>query len=174
VQDLVRVGVADAAQQARIGQGSLDGVVLPGQGRAEIVQVRAQHLEAARIVVRQPRLAAHHVEPRPLLLAGLRQQQAAVGEVEGRQPAPPGHGHAGLPPAQAARDHQVQHDEQRPIEGEHDPLAQPPHSAHSLPGHRRDRRLHRTEQERATQPNSGERLVDHPRTEGVEIDLDVG
>ena len=36
VQDLVRIGVADAAQQMRIGERALQRVVLPRQGLAEL------------------------------------------------------------------------------------------------------------------------------------------
>ena len=56
VQDLVRVGVADAAEQMRIGQRALDGVILAAQRARELLARRLQQLEAAGIVRGQPPL----------------------------------------------------------------------------------------------------------------------
>ena len=48
VQDLVRVGVADAAEQARIGQRALERVVLAREARGERLEVGVERLRARR------------------------------------------------------------------------------------------------------------------------------
>jgi len=49
VQDLVRVRVADAGEEPRIGQGALQRMVLPLQPFAERADIGAEDLDAARI-----------------------------------------------------------------------------------------------------------------------------
>ena len=51
MQDLVRVRVADAAQDPRVGQRALERVVLARQGGPERREVRVEYLEPARIVL---------------------------------------------------------------------------------------------------------------------------
>ena len=58
VQDLVGVGVADAAEEARIGERALERVVLAAQrARANAASVGRQHLEAAGVERGQRRRA---------------------------------------------------------------------------------------------------------------------
>jgi len=116
VEDLVRVGVADAGEDARIGEGALERPVLGGDRPAEAVEIGPQNLQPAGIVLRQGLLAPDHVERRPFLGAHLGQQKRAVGEVERceavfardlDQLAPLRH-----PPPEAPGDHEVEDEEE--------------------------------------------------------------
>ena len=87
MQDLVRVRVADAAEEVRIGQRALERVVLAPQRRGEVSHA------AASATSRPPgssaasaALALHDVQRRALLRARLGQQQRAVREIERREP----------------------------------------------------------------------------------------
>ena len=111
MQDLVRVGVADAAQQVGIGQGALQGVALGGERLPEGCQISVHHLQAAGIVDGERRLPLDQMEGGPLLPAGLVEQQGAGGEVEGGEADLPRDLGAARSPVQAARDHQVEHHE---------------------------------------------------------------
>ena len=82
MQDLVRVRVADPAEQAGIGQGALQRSVLQSQPRGELVAGGREHLDSARIVFLERGLAVYEVERRALLRTGLGQGQRAAGEVE--------------------------------------------------------------------------------------------
>ena len=72
VQDLVGIGVADAAEQARVGERALERVVLAGERAAERREVDREHLEAARVVRRERVFAPHEVQRCPLLRARIR------------------------------------------------------------------------------------------------------
>src|SRR5690606_5182199 len=71
VQDLVRVRVADPAEQALIRERALERVPLARDRVREAREVRLERLRAAAVELRERRLAAHEVERRALLLARL-------------------------------------------------------------------------------------------------------
>ena len=82
MQDLVRIGVADAAEQVRVGQRALDRVVLAGERIVELLERCLERLDAAGIERGKRRLTAHHLHRRALLRAGFREQQGAAREFE--------------------------------------------------------------------------------------------
>ncbi len=47
VEDFVGVGVADAAEQARVGKGALEGVVVTGEGFGEFSEIGGEDIDAA-------------------------------------------------------------------------------------------------------------------------------
>jgi hypothetical protein len=174
VQDLVRVGVADAAQDVRIGQGALQRVALRRERSLERSEVRLQHLQAAGIEGRQRRFSRDEVERGPLLAAGFGEQQRAGWEIEGGQADLPGHLGATRLPLKTARDHQVQHCEPFPLEADHDALAQPSKPLDTPPQETLQRRLDRPQQERAAHPRPLQRLAADPRPQRLKVDFDVG
>ncbi len=126
MQDLVRIGVADAAEDMWIGQGALQGVVADGQAARELVERRRHYVHSARIESCEPRLALGHVQGRALLRSGFGQGQAAVVEKECREsPAAIGLLRP-IEPVQPPGDHQVQHQPDVVIESDGDALAHAP------------------------------------------------
>ena len=99
MQDLVRVGVADSAQQLRVGQGPLEGVVLTRERLAKLRQGGAIELKAAGVVLGECILTAQEVEHGALLAARLGEEKAAGWEVEYRVAASARGLGAGCPPA---------------------------------------------------------------------------
>ncbi len=127
MEDLVGVGVADAGEDARVGERALERVVLGGEHRAERLERRAHHLDSAAIVRSKRVLAFDQVERGPLLGARLAQDERARREVEGGEPDLPRQLGARFLPGEATGDHQVDHQVQVAVEVDHDALAEPPH-----------------------------------------------
>ena len=73
------------------------------------------------------RFAAHDVQRRAPLRAGLGEGERAGAELEDRQRDAPGRLGTAFEPAQTARDHQVQHEKQLAFQRNDDALAQSPH-----------------------------------------------
>jgi len=174
MQDLVRVGVADAAQDAGIGQRALERVILAGQRAVERGRVGVEHLEPARIVLGEARLAADEIERRAPLRTGLGQDERARREIErGQADLAAELGARGLP-VEPPGDHQVQHQEQIALEADHDALAEAREPDDTAAGRRRDRRIDRAKQERAREPHALEGRAHDPRLERLDVDGDVG
>jgi hypothetical protein len=153
VQDLVGVRVANPAEDARVGQHALEGVVLGREGGPERRRVRVEHLEPAGVVSAERRLAAHHVERGPLLGAGLGHDQRARREIECRQPDPARRLCARRLPVQPPGDHQMDDDKQLLLERDDQPLPEPTKADDRLAAHGAHRRIDRSQQERREQPH---------------------
>ena len=174
VQDLVRVRVADAVEQARIGERALHRVVLRREARRERREVRALHVEAAHVERAQRERALHAMQRRAALGAGFGERERPVREVEQRERDAAGRLAARLQPHEAAGDHQVQHEEQVVVEREDEALAEPANRAHGLAVHDLERRHRGAQQERVAQFDPREHLPDDTRLERFAVDLDVG
>ena len=139
VQDLVRVRVADAAEEPRVGERALERVVLARErARRTASSVASSDLEPAAVELRERVRAAHDVERRALLRARLGEDQRARREVERGERRPcPGRRARRRIPAQAAGDHEVDDEEEIVLEAEHDALAEPATPRPSCPTARR-------------------------------------
>ena len=71
MQDLVGVGVADAAEEPRIGKRALERVILALQRVAKVVEAGVENLEAARIMARQAGRSWWPTARRPVAAASL-------------------------------------------------------------------------------------------------------
>src|SRR5215831_11667112 len=88
MQDLVGVGVADAAEEPWIGERSLDGVILGAKSRSELVARCVEHLEAAALKLGEARRSTEEIERRAALGPGFGQRETAVRELELREIGP--------------------------------------------------------------------------------------
>src|SRR5882724_462031 len=77
MQDLVRVRVADAREDVRVGQRALERVVLAGDRAAELLRVTGEGIDPARVERLKPRLTPHEMYRGALLRARLGQRQRA-------------------------------------------------------------------------------------------------
>src|SRR5207247_2529076 len=121
-------------------------------------------------------LSADDLKRRALLRACFRKEESAVLELEDGK-------HdlrtdprflAGLAPAQAAGDHQMDHEKQLIVELESDAFADAPKSANDRTADGIERRIDRAEDERAEQTNLIEAPAENPRAERFDINDDVG
>src|SRR5262250_1675711 len=106
MQYLVGVGVADAAEEPRVGEGAFQGVALADQHLPEALEAGVEDLDAAWIERRERGFTAHQMQRGALLRAGLGEQQRSRGEVEGGEAELPRDPRRALAPAKAAGDHQ--------------------------------------------------------------------
>jgi hypothetical protein len=73
MENFVGVSVADAAENVRIGHGSLKRVILVDQRGAERIQIGAEDFQSTRIVFGQPFPTADQMKRRSLFCAHLGQ-----------------------------------------------------------------------------------------------------
>ena len=183
MQNLVGVGIADSAEQVRIGKRALQRVVLRGQPRRERFEAGLEHLEPARVQRLKTVFPFHHVEGRPLPRPGFGQHQTAAGEVERRQ-IPPWRqpdgtraasrcARARLAPVKPSGDHQVQHQPAVILESDSDALSEAPQALDGLPFQLLNGRRHGAEQERAREAHPLEPPPDDARLQGLKVDNDV-
>ncbi len=173
MQDLVGISVADAAEEARIGERALDGVVLGDEAGREGLAGRRHDVDAAGVERRQRGAAGDDVQRRAPLLAGLGEGERAAVELEESQRVRRGR-LAGREPAQAAGDHEMDDDEEVAGEGEDDALAEALDAGDDLALDGRDRRRDRAQQERMADAHALEAMADDLGVEPLEIDADVG
>ena len=174
VQDLVTVRVADPAQHARVGQRALDRVALARERRPERAEVGVEHLEPARIVLGERRRAAHQVDRRALLRAGLGHHERARREVERGHADLPRHARAGRLPVQAPGDHQMDDDEPLVLERDHHALAETPHAGDGAAEDVAEGRVHRAQDERRGQAQRLEARAADALAQRFHVDRHVG
>src|SRR5256885_8923736 len=109
MKDLIRVGVPDAAEQARIGKRSLESVILLNQALGELGSSSVQNFEAAPLELFQRFRAAHQPQRCSPLGACLGQNEGAVWEIERGETDFAWNLAAARHPAQAPGDHQMDH-----------------------------------------------------------------
>ena len=83
VEDLVGVGVADAGEDAGVGEGALEGVIFRRESGAKGLEGEGKDVEAAGIELGESGLALDEVEGGAALGAGFGEDEGAVREVEG-------------------------------------------------------------------------------------------
>ena len=147
MQDFVRVGVADSAEDVRIGQRSFQGVIVSLQRFRECRQIDLEHLDAPGIVLRQCLASANDMERRLTLTAGFGEQQRPVVEVEGEQSDLPRDPGSLRLPAETTRNHQVEDEVQLMVEREDHPFAKPMEVLYRVAFDRGDRRVDGSEKE---------------------------
>jgi hypothetical protein len=149
MQDLVRIGVTDAGEEARIGQRALQSVILAGDARGKRSCVDGEDFQTARIERLERRLTQHAMQRCAALRTGLGERERAGREFEDRQRYPARRLGAAVLPAQSSRDHQMDDEEEFTLERNDDALAES--------AHRRRCDLRR--------PRSGHRGTQHERVE---------
>src|SRR6185503_20865622 len=108
MENLVGLRVADAAEQMRVGQRTLQRVIAAPKRFREGWQIGIDHLETAWIVLRQPCLALDDVQRRLSLRAGFREDECSVLKIECEQADFAGNCGAGRLPSKTPGDHQME------------------------------------------------------------------
>src|SRR5688572_7609744 len=123
MKNLVGVRVSYSAEKTGIRERTLERVVLAPESRFELVSPDLQRLGAASVELGERILALYQRDGCAPLGAGLRQNQRTVVKVERSESEPAGKLRAGSKPAQAAGDHEVNHDPEIAIESDRDALS---------------------------------------------------
>src|SRR5437762_13308794 len=75
MQDFIRVGIPNAAERVRIGQGTLQSVILREQPRSKLLVGSLENLQSARIVPCEPLAAAEYLQRGPAFRSSLGQRE---------------------------------------------------------------------------------------------------
>ena len=170
MENLVAVGVADAAEKSRIGQRPLERVILHDETVAKNAQIDLKNFDSATVVLGQHRLAANQMHAGALLSSGFGQQERADREIESRQRQPGGHkGVRPVDPAEPARDHQMNDQKQRVHEFQNDTFAQAPQSHDGSAFNLTQRRFHRPQDEWTDQPHPMQSATDDPWPQRLDV-----
>ena len=132
MENLIRIGVADSAEQVGIGEGPLERVILPPQGGLKLFSVAGENFQPSRVLFVQGGLSTKQVQRGPAFGPSLGQQQAACGKIKGCQVEFSRDLGAVQLPVQSSRNHEMQHQPELIIEPDGDPLAQPPQLTNRL------------------------------------------
>ena len=178
VEDLVGVGVADAGEDAGVGEGSLEGAVFCGEGGAEVFEGCGEDVEAAWIDFVGDGFVGKEMEGSSAFGAGFGEEEGARGEVEGGEVVSAAECRAGLfvegTPVEAAGDHEVKDEPDAVVEFEDDAFADPVKGADGVTFDVFDAWVDGAEEEWAGYADLGEGLAYDAGFEGGEISGDVG
>ena len=173
VQDFVGVRVANAAHDARIGEGSLHGAVLGGESGAKRGEIASKNFDAARVDGAQALFAHEEMQGRTALCTGFGEHKRAIGKIERGEILPARQLRFARAPVQAARDHQVQYQPEAAIDANGDSLADSPQFAHRAAVRTCLWWQHGAKQKRARESNPFDRLADDSGFKRGEIGGDV-
>ena len=141
---------------------------------AKAAGVAVEGLQPAAVEGPQPRLALHQVERGAALGAGLGERERPLVHVERQEPGPPREPGAGGPPVEPPGDHEVEGEVEVALEGEDEPLAEPPDPRHRPPLGGGQRRLGGAEQERAAEPEPPDHPAAEPGLQRLGVDGEIG
>jgi hypothetical protein len=174
VEDLVGVGVADAAEDARVGEGSLEGAVFGGEGGAEFVEGGGEDVDPSRVDVLKRGFVGEEVERSAVFGTGFGEDEGAVGEVESGEIVSATEFGFGGAPVETARDHEVQDEPEAVVELDGDALADATEGYDGVAFDLFDVGLNGAEQEWARDADADEGLVEDAELKGGEVGRDVG
>src|ERR1700682_3525141 len=135
---LVGVGVADPAEQPWIRKRSLEGVILLNQPLGKTRRIGVEDLETASLELLERLFTSDQPERGASFRAGLGENQRSVREVERGEADLAGHFGSGGYPAETARNHEVNDEEEIVLELQDDALSHSPHTENQFPIRRAD------------------------------------
>ncbi len=174
MEDLIGIRVPDATEETRVRERPLEGVVLPPQTRGKLLERRDQHLKSSAINVVERRGSPHDSERGTAFRSCFGEEQKAFLELERGERVATRRLSSRRAPTQPASDHQVNHQKEIILKRQHYPLAETIRSGDPASDQGIDRRLDRSHQERARQPQAGQNLSNHEPLERLQIDRYVG
>ena len=174
VENLVGVGVADAREDARVGEGPLEGAVFQGESRAEGFEVRGEDLDSAWIYFFCGGFIGEEIKRGSALGAGFGEDEGAVGKVEGGEVVAASEFRVEGAPMEAAGDHEMKDEPEAVVELEDDSLADAVEGADGVVVDFFDVWMDGAEEEGAGDAEVSEWLAYDAWGEGGEIGGDVG
>src|SRR6266699_1115068 len=172
-QNFVGVGIADAAEEARVGEGALESVVRGKKNRGKARCIGAEHLDATGIESAKAVFSSDDVERSALLRAGFGPEKSSGGKIKCGEAARRRNFGAARTPMQPAGDHQMQDEPEAVFEADANALSEPVQTRDLLPCCGADGRSDGAEQKRAHDAHAFERLAENTRLARLDIDNDV-
>jgi hypothetical protein len=178
VEDLVGVGVADAGEDARVGEGSLEGTVFGDEGGAEVFEAGGEDVDSAGVDFSCGGFVWEEVEGGAAFGAGFGEDERPVGKVEGGEVVSAAECRAGLfvegAPVEAAGDHEVEDEPEAVVEFDGDAFADAVQGTDVVAFEFFDGWVDCAEQEGAGYAEVGEGLAYDAWLEGGEVGGDIG
>src|ERR1043166_1569124 len=173
MQNLVGVRVADAAEEPRVGERTLDRVILQAKARGEILECRVEGLESSAAELGESVATANEMQRGAAFRSGFGEREYAGRKLErGEVVATAGFGTFRLP-VQSTGDHQMDDDEQLAVRLDRDAFAESLDGDDALADQVGEWWLDGAEQERRLETDLFERLADDPAPERLDVDGDV-
>ncbi len=132
MEDLIGVGVADAAEDARVGEGSLEGAVFCSECGAEAFEVGSEDVDAAGVYGLHVFFVVKEVEGGAALGTGFGENEGAVGKIEGGEIVTAAEFGSEGAPVKASGDHQVKNEPETVVEFDGDALADAEEGTHGV------------------------------------------
>src|SRR5438067_1171626 len=176
MEDFVRVGIADAAEEMRISQRPLECVVVSCEGRREFRERATEYFNTPGIDVFERVEALQQMKRRALARAGFGQEERSVWKINRREIVLPARFYFRdcRQPMQAAGDHQMEHQPELIVELKGNALSDAPQCSHLFSFQNRDWRLRRPQDKWVSNTNRQQRLANGPFFEGFDVQGDVG
>jgi hypothetical protein len=174
VEDFVGVGVADPAENARIGERAFESAIFGGERGAKGIEIGGENFQATGIDGAETVFTNEKMQRCAMLGAGFGEDQRAVGKIEGGKIVTTCELCVLRTPVQAAGNHQMKHNPEIVIEADGDAFADTAKFADSEAVDSGDGRLRGAEKEQASDADVVEGLVEDARFEGGEVGDDVG
>lgn len=178
-EDFVGIGVADATEEARVGEGALESVVGGEKDGGELLEIGVEDFEAAGIERAEAVFAGDDVKRGALLGASFGPEKRAVGKIEGGEAARRRYLDATKlrtqrAPVKAARDHQMEDEPEAVFEADTDAFAEAADLEDFLAGGGAEGRSCSAQEERADDADRFEGLAEDAGFEGFDVNSDVG
>ena len=123
MQDLVGIGIADATQNPRIGEGALEGMIFGTQSSPKILLTRAHHIHPPRVERIQPCLPLDDVKGSPPFAPCFGECESTRWKIECREANAPRQLCATGLPVKTPGNHEVQHQPQVALYSNRNPFA---------------------------------------------------
>src|ERR1700693_2901823 len=160
MQNLVRIRVADTADDAWIGQSPLERAGFSRKSGAKRTEIAREDLDSSRVDGTQTGLARENVQRCAMRSTGFGKYKRSAGKIEGSQTPAACQLCSSTSPVQPAGNHQGQDEPEIAFDANRDSLADAPQFVHDSALDACNRRLCSAQQERAGQPHSLDALID--------------
>jgi hypothetical protein len=174
VEDLVGVGVADAGEDAWVGEGAFEGAVFDSQSGPEGFEVGGEDLDSAGVYFFCGGLVGEEIKRGSALGAGFGEDERAIGEVEGGKVVAASEFGPERAPVETAGDHEMEDEPEAVVELKYDSLADTVEGADGVVFYLFDARLDGAKEEWAGDAKVSEWLAQDAWREGGEVGGDVG
>jgi hypothetical protein len=173
-QNLIGVGVADATEEARVGEGPLESMVCREKDGGEAREIRVEYFEPTRIESEEATFPRDDVERSPLLRAGLSPEKRASGKVKGGKAARWGNFDIAGAPVQAAGNHEMKDEPEVVFEADADAFSEAAQTQNLFADGAVERRGRGAQEKWADDANAFERLAENALLKRFDVDDDVG
>jgi hypothetical protein len=173
-QNFIGIGIADAAEEAGVGEGTLERVVRREKNGGKARRIGVENFKAAGIESEKAGFSRDEMKRSALLRAGFGPEKRAGGKIEGSEAPRRRNLDAASSPVQAAGDHQVQDEPKAVLEADANALSEAPQPHDPLASGAGEQRGRGAQEKRTDDAGSFERLAGNALLKRFDVNDDVG